>query len=474
MKHERDNYGAQIERGKIVSVSGGKCVIKSLTRDGITTPAMTVAGTHAVGDTVYYFMFGDGEGRIIENDFDGNYLKLSGGTMSGTIKLAETGLETNNEAGYSTDKYGNFKHLRDSASDFWNIKNNNGDSVFKVYYEGGNVGLADSGQISKGGNNSTYVSGRDKAIIRNTQNSDATHYYALASAKTVSGSWEIGAYNERFTLTYITDSDYNSQINNFKNYYFSSDGVYTGSANYLAAPHESAYITNQYGHPKHKRSNTSDHWAIRSNDDTEMFQVWYDTGVVTSKGNIAAGSSTVTDPHFTAYSSMKAGTTASANKWDTKYQVLDGDAAQRILWQAVDMTDGRQGMRLGTIRKVSGTTIENHFSMHIDASGKKTVYMTEPKAWFTAMFAQLAASTDLNSLTTPGLYYVGGWDNMRSLVHKPENSDYATLMVLPNVGTSAYCIQYWFGRNGIWRSDYSNSVWSVWTNISTGATVART
>lgn len=166
---KQDNrYGAVIERGKIVSASGGGYVVKSLTRDGITTLPLAAAGTHTVGETVYYCMFDDGEGKILDSgagsvtsvngktgnvaldysdvgaaaaghNHDGSYLKLSGGTMTGTIKLAATGLETANEGGYSTNEYGNFRHLRNDTSDNWNLKSYAGSTTFGVKFESGEV-----------------------------------------------------------------------------------------------------------------------------------------------------------------------------------------------------------------------------------------------------------------------------------------------------------------------------------------------
>ena len=63
-----------IERGEILEQSAGGYIIKSLDRDGITTPPLRTiqdgqAGVtppaYAVGDKVYYFIFKDGTGRII-------------------------------------------------------------------------------------------------------------------------------------------------------------------------------------------------------------------------------------------------------------------------------------------------------------------------------------------------------------------------------------------------------------------------
>lgn len=63
-----------IERGIILTATAAGYTIASLDRDGIETPPLktiqhgqagTTPPTYAVGDTVYYFIFKDGTGRII-------------------------------------------------------------------------------------------------------------------------------------------------------------------------------------------------------------------------------------------------------------------------------------------------------------------------------------------------------------------------------------------------------------------------
>ena len=66
-------------------------------------------------------------------------LSLSGGTMTGTITLASTGLKTSSTAGFSTNQYGNFIHQSTTANQTWCICANNGTANFKVAYESGAV-----------------------------------------------------------------------------------------------------------------------------------------------------------------------------------------------------------------------------------------------------------------------------------------------------------------------------------------------
>lgn len=66
-------YGANIERGRITAREGDGYKVASLDRDGIESPALpiipvppgTEAPEYTVGDTVYFFLFRDGTGRII-------------------------------------------------------------------------------------------------------------------------------------------------------------------------------------------------------------------------------------------------------------------------------------------------------------------------------------------------------------------------------------------------------------------------
>ena len=72
----------------------------------------------------------------------GGYLPLSGGTMTGTITLAATGIKTNNVSGYTVDQYGNFKHQRALASDRWQLLSNGGAINFNYSWESGDLTIA--------------------------------------------------------------------------------------------------------------------------------------------------------------------------------------------------------------------------------------------------------------------------------------------------------------------------------------------
>ena len=68
MKHECGlQFGAAIERGRVVSVENGGYEVASLERDGIVSPAIPAAGgaEYAAGDDVLFCLFRDGTGAIL-------------------------------------------------------------------------------------------------------------------------------------------------------------------------------------------------------------------------------------------------------------------------------------------------------------------------------------------------------------------------------------------------------------------------
>lgn len=66
-------------------------------------------------------------------------LPLAGGTMTGTITLAATGLSTSGEGGYTTNSLGNFIHKRSNTSDYFGILSTDSSGGLIVYYDNGNV-----------------------------------------------------------------------------------------------------------------------------------------------------------------------------------------------------------------------------------------------------------------------------------------------------------------------------------------------
>lgn len=70
------------------------------------------------GDNTIYYPY---EGLIVHEEQLKDYLPLSGGTMTGQLKLASDGLITNANDGYSTDKRGNLNALSSDAGALFKI-----------------------------------------------------------------------------------------------------------------------------------------------------------------------------------------------------------------------------------------------------------------------------------------------------------------------------------------------------------------
>lgn len=63
-----EQYGARIERGRVQSVSKEGARIASIDRDGVQTPPLKALSSLplAEGDFVYFFLFDDGRGRVLD------------------------------------------------------------------------------------------------------------------------------------------------------------------------------------------------------------------------------------------------------------------------------------------------------------------------------------------------------------------------------------------------------------------------
>lgn len=60
------HYGAEIERGIVIEEANGKYRVSSYSRPGVISPEIesTEENVH-LGDKVYFFLFPDGDGKII-------------------------------------------------------------------------------------------------------------------------------------------------------------------------------------------------------------------------------------------------------------------------------------------------------------------------------------------------------------------------------------------------------------------------
>lgn len=87
-----------------------------------------------------------------------------------------------------------------------------------------------TGQIKNASTASSWIAGRDHAIIRGTVNPSSQSFYPVASAKSVNGSWEIGALGDNFYFSYATDTNYNAGTNSTMTRYINTSGNFNGNA----------------------------------------------------------------------------------------------------------------------------------------------------------------------------------------------------------------------------------------------------
>ena len=87
-----------------------------------------------------------------------------------------------------------------------------------------------TGQIKNADTASSWIAGRDHAIIRGTVNPSSGSFYPVASAKSVNGSWEIGALGDNFYFSYATDTNYNAANNSTLTRYINTSGNFSGNA----------------------------------------------------------------------------------------------------------------------------------------------------------------------------------------------------------------------------------------------------
>ncbi len=66
-KRECATAGAMIERGTVAEVTAGGCRVRSLDRPGLVSCVITGTDNTAytTGETVYFFLFRDGTGKIL-------------------------------------------------------------------------------------------------------------------------------------------------------------------------------------------------------------------------------------------------------------------------------------------------------------------------------------------------------------------------------------------------------------------------
>ena len=68
MKNECNSpYGAFIERGQVTAAKEDGYIVESYDRPGVITPPIKGMNNeeHSAGDRVFFFLFNDGDGKII-------------------------------------------------------------------------------------------------------------------------------------------------------------------------------------------------------------------------------------------------------------------------------------------------------------------------------------------------------------------------------------------------------------------------
>ena len=87
-----------------------------------------------------------------------------------------------------------------------------------------------TGQIKKAGVGSSYINGRNNAMIRTTSNGSASQFFSAVSVKTPSGAWDIGVLGESLYFVYGTDANYDAGTNTTVGRYINSSGNFNGKA----------------------------------------------------------------------------------------------------------------------------------------------------------------------------------------------------------------------------------------------------
>ena len=130
-----------------------------------------------------------------------NYLPLSGGAMTGQIKLHTNGFRTNSDDGYYTDAYGNFIYLGNSNTANFQIKDNTATAQIKAFYKSGRIETNGGIRINASGATtatSEYPvdirrssSGGDTAIKVTRTDTEKSMYFGIGSGGENRGIYDI-------------------------------------------------------------------------------------------------------------------------------------------------------------------------------------------------------------------------------------------------------------------------------------------
>jgi Siphovirus protein of unknown function (DUF859)./Fibronectin type III domain. len=87
-----------------------------------------------------------------------------------------------------------------------------------------------TGQIQKAGIGSSFINGRNYAMIRTNSNGAASSFFSIASIKTPSGAWDIGVLGESLYFVYGTDANFDAGTNTTISRYINTSGNFNGKA----------------------------------------------------------------------------------------------------------------------------------------------------------------------------------------------------------------------------------------------------
>ena len=263
-----------------------------------------------------------------------------------------------------------------------------------------------TGQV-QGSQSGQYWQGRDKAIVRGVGTTNSAVYRPLVSGQSNTGSWEIGPYNDALNFVWVPDTVYASGTNTgFSTWTISNTGVFSGYAALLKTSNVGGYVTDSYGNFKHQSTTSTNNWNIINNSGTNVFTVNFETGATA-----VANSITINNNHYfiTKATDYSGSSTPSSNTYRVLVLGQDSTGTDRAYIRSAAFTNGTQGIQIETKRVVSNTNYYNTLSLLIDASGTKSVSISDAAAWRTALgLGTMATQSSGSYLPISGGTLTGG------------------------------------------------------------------
>ena len=196
---------------------------KAYTASGITVYPLTTSGSTMTIDVGGNMIIGGGEAAstLYNNDFDGCKTNEKENLYLGADGSILFVANVQNYANRVYIVWENLGCLRPAS--------NNSSSLGRAEYYWNKAYVTQT----IGGSGGTWISARDRAVVKQSSIATNSSYHPVISSKTTSGEWSIGALapsDEKLYFSYTTDSDYNSGSNNHKACSLTADGAFSGSA----------------------------------------------------------------------------------------------------------------------------------------------------------------------------------------------------------------------------------------------------